>query len=88
LFAINFDAKASLGLDDFDHDMLHFPMQFSALISAQSRQIDSLSSIHQSIGRSARDYAVNLRHPAGTQPKPWPEPHFPRLTSASRVKTV
>jgi hypothetical protein len=50
---IYFSAKASLGFDDFHHDMPHFCPAVLFLDITESRQIDSLSSSHQPLRRLA-----------------------------------
>jgi hypothetical protein len=52
---IYFSARASLGLDDFDHDMPHFGHAVFFLDITASRQIDSIWGLifQSSIGRLA-----------------------------------
>jgi hypothetical protein len=55
---ICFNARASLGLDDFDHDLPHFGHAVFFLDVTAARPIDSigaLSSSHQS-----EDWPINL----------------------------
>jgi len=81
LLAINFSAKVSLGLGDFDHDMLHFSLRFSALILAESRQIDSFWGLifHPSINRNIGLLTETRPQPRRRLAKIAPGTSFPEI---------